>query len=138
SRGDVVLVTESGSLTKVSPTGDEVTGYALPRLSELGFKARVFYIGKQELGDDRMFLMSDEAPCFFIDGSCAGRDRTFGFAVFDLKTMQLEGYGRVPGAEYYVPQGESVYLLRDGRIEVLDLATGRINVLTDDVGNRVE
>jgi len=138
SQGDVVLVTESGSLTKVSPTGEEITGYALPRYSDLGFSARVFYIGNQELGDDRIFLMFDPAPCFFIDGSCAGRDRTFGFAVFDLSTMQLEGYARVPGAAYYVPQGESVYLLRQGRIEVLDLATGRLDVLTDAVGRGVE
>jgi hypothetical protein len=31
-----------------------------------------------------------------------------------------------------------VYVLRNGRIEVLDLATGRLDVLTDAVGSDVE
>jgi hypothetical protein len=136
--GSVVLFTESGGVTKYGADGGQTDGFALPSLRDLGFRPRLFYIGSQPLGDDRVFLVFDEAPCFAVDGSCAGRNPTMGFVVFDLKSMQIEGYGRVPGAEYYVPQGESVYLLRGGRIEVLDLATGRLDVLTDAVGGGVE
>jgi len=39
---------------------------------------------------------------------------------------------------YYLPQGDSVYVLREGRIEVLDLDNGRLSVLTDSVASNLE
>jgi hypothetical protein len=135
--GSVVLFTESGRVTKYRPDGEIESSFGLPSIDDLGFGPRLFYIGSQLLGDDRVFLVFDEAPCVG-NPSCSDRDPTVGFVLFDMAAMQIEGYGRVPGASYYVPQGEFVYVLRAGRIEVLDLATGRLEVLTDAVGPGVE
>jgi hypothetical protein len=130
--GSLVQFTEGGGATKYDPDGQATdSGFVLPSPADLGFRPRVFYIGNQPLGADRVFLVFD-------DSDLGPHDRKYGFVVFDLTAMQVEGYGRVPGAEYYVPQGESVYFLRDGRIEVLGLATGRLDVVTDTVRGAVE
>jgi DNA-binding CsgD family transcriptional regulator len=131
SDGSVVLFTESGGVTKYAPDGQQMDGFALPSSSDLGFRPRLFYVGSQVLGGDRVFLVFD-------DSDSGAHDRKYGFVIFDVATMQIEGYGRVPGALSYVPQGESVYVLRGGRIEVLDLATGRLDVLAAAAGSGAE
>jgi hypothetical protein len=129
SSGEVVHVRRDGTVVVIRAGGDEQAVRALPE--GLDFSPRVYSQGDNALGDDRLFILFD-------DSDVGPHDRKYGFVVFDLASMQIEGYGRVPGADYYLPQGESVYVLRNGRIEVLDLATGRLDVLTDAVGSDVE
>jgi len=128
SEGEIVVLKEDGNLIKESPDGLRVSAEALP--TGLDFIPRVFYLGTVSLGDGRLFIVFDD--------SYFGEDRKYGFVVFDLRKMTQEGYGRVPQADYYLPQGESVFVLRGGRIEVLDLASGRLSVLTDSVEPGVE
>jgi hypothetical protein len=91
----------------------------------------MYYLGTLALDDDRLFIVFD-------DSNVGAHDRKFGFVVFDLATMSVQGYGRVPDADYYLPQGDSIMVLRDQRIETLDLKTGRLEVLRQSVGEGVE
>jgi len=129
STGDVALIAESGAVVKESPDGKRVTGVVLP--TDLGYSPRVFHVGARDLTGDRLFIVFD-------DSDPGADDRKYGFAVFDLRTMEIEGYGRVPEALTYLPQGESVFVLREGRVDVLDLKSGSLRLLTDSVGSRVE
>jgi len=129
STGEVVVVDNSGTVLKEDSNGHRSTAKALP--TDLGFGVRVFYIGAQDLGADRLFIVFDNADY-------GSHDRKYGFVVFDLKTMTIEGYGRVPDALAYLPQGESVFVLRQGRLDVLDLQTGELRLLSNSVGPYVE
>jgi hypothetical protein len=56
----------------------------------------------------------------FRDSAWGAHDFNLSFVVFDLAAMAVESRGRVPQAQRYLPQSaDCVYLLRDGRIEVL-------------------
>ncbi|MBI2761683.1 MAG: hypothetical protein HYX51_09695, partial [Chloroflexi bacterium] len=84
-----------------------------------------------DLGGDRLFVV-------YSDGAWGTRDPDRGFVVFNLRTMTMERQGSVPPAESYLPRGESVFVLRENRVEVLDLAGGQPRVLTDSVEPGVE
>jgi hypothetical protein len=127
--GEVLVIGEGGAVIKEDAQGRRTTANALP--TGLGFGTRVFYYGSLDLGDDRLFLVFDNADF-------GSHDRKYGFVVFDTRAMQIEGHGRVPEALTYLPNGDSIYVLRDGRIDVLDLTTGRLSLLSDSVGRDVE
>ncbi len=129
SAGEIAVIGESGAVTKEGTNGQRTTANVLP--TDMGFGPRVFFFGTQDLGDDRLFIVFDDADF-------GPHDRKYGFVVFDLRTMKAEGHGRVPEALTYLPQGEWVFVLREGRVEVLDLKTGSLKVLTDSVGGGVE
>jgi hypothetical protein len=97
----------------------------------LAHSARVFYLGTLSLDNHRLFIVLDNS-----DGGA--HDRKYAFVVFDLTSMSIEGYGRVPEALAYLPQGESVLVLRPGRVDALDLATGTLRLVSDAVGGSVE
>jgi DNA-binding CsgD family transcriptional regulator len=127
--GEVVQVLANGNVAVVSEAGQRRQAPAIPE--DLRYGARVYYLGAVALGNDRLFIVLDNSDT-------GAHDRKYAFVVFDLTSMSIEGYGRVPEADYYLPQGESVYVLRGGRIEVLDLATGNLDMLSDSVGPGVE
>lgn len=45
----------------------------------------------------------------------------------------------MPEADYYLPQSnQRVYVLRSGRLEVLDVSIGRLDRVADSLGDRVD
>ena len=127
--GDVAIVRFDGTVLVMSADGTQSQARTLPM--DLGYGPRMYYLGTLALDDDRLFIVFD-------DSNVGAHDRKFGFVVFDLATMSVQGYGRVPDADYYLPQGDSIMVLRDQRIETLDLKTGRLEVLRQSVGEGVE
>jgi hypothetical protein len=118
--GRVVHLTEQGLVKVFGDDGAFEGAQVLPPSDAVGFGPRVYYLGATELGEERLFITFD-------DSGFVSHDQ--GFVVFDLRTMNIEGYGLVPGATAYLPQGEVVYVLRSGKLHVLDLASGRLSEL---------
>ena len=122
SDGSVVQLTALGDVKVFREDGTFAGVRALPSPSDVGITPRVVYPGAVDLGDDRLFITFD-------DGAFTSPNH--GFVIFDLESMSIQAYGLVPNASAYLPNGNEVYVLRNGIVEILDLSTGRLTDLAN-------
>jgi DNA-binding CsgD family transcriptional regulator len=125
---ELMVLLQEGQIVKEAADGTRTKAHALP--SDSPFILRVEQaLG---LGSDRVFIV-------YRDSSWGAHERNLSFVVFDLVTMAIESQGRVPEADYYLPQdNRRVFVLHSGRIELLDVVTGRLQKVADSVGDTVD
>ncbi|MPZ49970.1 MAG: hypothetical protein GEU75_11865 [Dehalococcoidia bacterium] len=128
STDELAVLLQEGQIVKEAADGTRTRAHALPTDSTFVLQIEEAF----DLGGDRLFIV-------YRDSAWGAHERNLSFVVYDLAAMAIESRGRVPEADYYLPQSsQRVYILRARRLEVLDVTNGRLDRVADSVGESVD